>query len=118
MQSSCWIGTCTTQLWRWLKPVIFSNNARRSLVAIALIHDAVAHVFATHPPLSLEVYWNTLAALHDYCGQLFEGWGQTKIVEDRLNKLRDREERYVRNRTSSALTQVAYMVDSQGIQLH
>ena len=60
----------------------------------------------------------TQASVHDYCKLLCSGFGQTKIIEDSIGTLRDREQRDTTSRVLECLRQLAVMVDSGGLDQH
>ena len=59
-----------------------------------------------------------LTWLKEFCTQLFQGWGQTKVIEDNIKVLRDREQRDVCSRVLKVLRQLGIMIDSGGLALH
>ena len=59
-----------------------------------------------------------LAELHALARKLFFGWGHTKIIEDGLKTLRDREERDVTNRKVSRARQWGVLRDDGTISSH
>ena len=67
------------------------------------------------PPMPLE---ENLTMLRDLAAVVFTGFGQTKVVEDVFNRLRDREERDVRNKKISLRRQWHCAIGEQVLQLH
>ena len=49
---------------------------------------------------------------------LFQGFDQTKVIEDSSKVLRDRDTRDVCNRVLEFLRQLVVTVDSKGLELH
>ena len=60
----------------------------------------------------------TLTLTSEICTLLFSGWGQTKVIEDVLGTLRDRECRDSKSKAFHLLRQLAVMVDSDGLGNH
>ena len=61
---------------------------------------------------------HALTLLSELATMLFAGFGQTKVIEDIIQKLRDRETRDVCNRVVKSLRQLAVMADSDGMDKH
>eukprot|EP00974_Lingulodinium_polyedra_P055776 5364200-Lingulodinium_polyedra.AAC.1 len=59
-----------------------------------------------------------LSALHSFAVRAFSGWGQTKVVEDLLQRLRTSETTTVRNAKLMARRQYGLMRDQAVIGLH
>eukprot|EP00974_Lingulodinium_polyedra_P113186 10956029-Lingulodinium_polyedra.AAC.1 len=59
-----------------------------------------------------------LSILHDLALAVFTGWGQTKVVEDAFQRMRDREERDVKNRKLMLTKRWSHLRDEAVIRPH
>ena len=59
-----------------------------------------------------------LDELKDYASAVFSGWGHSKIIEDALQRLRDREQRDTPNRRLDRVKQWSVLRDKNVIDLH
>eukprot|EP00974_Lingulodinium_polyedra_P070010 6774210-Lingulodinium_polyedra.AAC.1 len=54
-----------------------------------------------------------LEELKKVSSQIFQGWGQSKVIEDSLNRLRDRETRDTKQKTLQVRKQLALLSAQQ-----
>eukprot|EP00974_Lingulodinium_polyedra_P092425 8954768-Lingulodinium_polyedra.AAC.1 len=87
---------------------------RKSPFSTVLLKEIAAECCQEPFPPEAEV----LETLQKVCTTIYRGWGQTKIVEDGFQAIRDREDRDVRNKRVSLITQWSYLRDEGVIAKH
>eukprot|EP00974_Lingulodinium_polyedra_P026653 2569993-Lingulodinium_polyedra.AAC.1 len=86
-----------------------------SLFSTTLVHEVAT--FAAEPP-AVFIGQEVFDEFRKVSSQVFLGWGQTKIIEDSLSRLRDRESRDAEDKLLNLKQQFAAPTGHETMALH